>query len=230
MEKQLNELVDRLKKTFGDRLVSVILYGSGAGGDKDRFSDLNVFCVLSKITPAELADSEPIFRWWQQRKHPAPLLMSEQEVASSTDCFPIEYRDMKERRKVLFGKDAIEGLVIDESFYRAQVEVQLRSKLLRLRQKAAGVFHDKELLGSLMADSVSTFLILARHMLLLSGEEVSHDRHQIAARLAPHTAIFQALLDIREGRRKPGSADTALFAEYLSAVQALVDTVDKLQK
>ncbi len=226
MDKKLNELVDRLKKTFGDRLVSVILYGSAAGGAEDRFSDLNVFCVLTQVTPIELADSEPIFRWWRDAKNPAPLLMSETEVAASTDCFPIEYRDMKERRQILHGKDVIENLSIDDSFYRAQVEFQLRSKLLRLRQKAAAVLHDKELLGRLLADSVSTFLILARHMLLLSGAAAPHDRREIAAALGP---VFTTLLDIREGKR-PGSTDTAFFAQYLAAVQSLVDAVDRLEK
>ena len=44
MERTLKELVDRLTKTYQDRLVSVILYGSAAVGDHHgRFSDLNVF-------------------------------------------------------------------------------------------------------------------------------------------------------------------------------------------
>ncbi len=61
--------------------------------------------------------------------------MSEQEVQTSTDCFPIEFHDMQERRRVLMGKDVVEKLPIDRSFYRAQVEHELRAKLLRLRQK-----------------------------------------------------------------------------------------------
>ncbi len=46
---------------------------------------------------------------------------------------------MQERRRVLMGKDVVEKLPIDRSFYRAQVEHELRAKLLRLRQSAASV-------------------------------------------------------------------------------------------
>ncbi len=53
MERVLNELVERLTKTYQDRLVSVVLYGSAAVGDHHgRYSDLNVLCVLSGGDPA----------------------------------------------------------------------------------------------------------------------------------------------------------------------------------
>ena len=90
MERILKELVDRLTKAYQDRLVSVVLYGSAAVGDHHgRFSDLNVFCVLKQLTPRELGESEPVFRWWREKGNPSPLLMSQDEVARSTDCFPI---------------------------------------------------------------------------------------------------------------------------------------------
>src|SRR5579864_7267337 len=166
MEQKLQELVDRLRKTQRDRLVSVILYGSAASGNHHgEFSDLNVLCVLTRVTPAELSDAEPIFKWWRAQGNPTPLLLNEEEVRDSTDCFPIEFHDIEERRRVLFGRDVVEGLVIDKSFYRAHIEQELRSKLLRLRQKAAAVLIDKKALLGLMLDSVSNFLVLSRHAL-----------------------------------------------------------------
>src|SRR5271170_339359 len=169
MEQKLQDLVDRLQKAHQERLVSVILYGSAASGDHHgEFSDLNVLCVLTRVTPAELAASEPIFKWWRDG-NPTPLLLSEEEVRTSTDCFPIEFHDMQEQRRVLFGQDVIASLVIDKTFYRAQIEHELRAKLLRLRQKAASALADKQELLRLMIDSVSSFLVLARHALLVSG-------------------------------------------------------------
>jgi len=153
MEQKLEELVERLRGAHGERLVSVILYGSAASSDyHGEFSDLNVLCVLTRVTPVELGASEPIFKWWRDG-NPTPLLLSEEEVRTSTDCFPIEFHDMQERRRVLFGQDVIEKLEIDKTFYRAQVEHELRAKLLRLRQKAAGILADKQGLLRLMIDS-----------------------------------------------------------------------------
>jgi predicted nucleotidyltransferase len=234
MEQKLQALVDRLRKAHQDRLVSVILYGSAASGDHHgEFSDLNVLCVLTRITPAELAASEPIFKWWQDG-NPSPLLLSEEEVRTSTDCFPIEFHDMQERRRVLFGSDVIEKLEIDKTFYRAQVEHELRAKLLRLRQKAAGVLGDKPVLLRLMMESASNFLVLSRHALLLSGITTGWQKREVARNLAAlqvDASPFDTLLDLRERKKKPGDVDVeSLFANYLKQIETVVAHVDRLEK
>src|SRR5437879_1518509 len=131
MESALNQLLEKLTKTFGDRLVSVVLYGSAASGDHhEAFSDLNVLCVLREVGTRELEASEPVFRWWREKKNPAPLLLSEHELATSTDCFAIEFHDIKNHHRILHGRDVISNLVVDNSFYRAHVDHELRSGCL----------------------------------------------------------------------------------------------------
>lgn len=236
MEKVLNELVDKLKKAYGSELVSVILYGSGAVGDHSgRFSDLNIFCVLREVTPRELEVAEPVMRWWRDLNNPAPLLMGAEEVRTSTDCFPIEFHDIQERRRVLYGEDVVQDLEIDDSFYRAQVEYQLRAKLLRLRQKGAGVMHDRKLLLQLLAESVSTFCVLTRHALLLHGQPAPHRKRELVAQATEAFGInpkpFQTLLDLRDGRAKPKDIDpVSLYGTYLKEIGVVVDAVDRLEK
>jgi predicted nucleotidyltransferase len=235
MEQKLQELVDRLRKAERDRLVSVILYGSAASGNHHgEFSDLNVLCVLTRVTPAELADAEPIFKWWRAQGNPSPLLLSEEEVRDSTDCFPIEFHDMQERRRVLYGPDVVEKLVIDKVFYRAQVEMELRTKLLRLRQKAGSVISDKQALLRLMIDSVPNFLVLARHALLVAGLPAGHQKREIAGELksiGADSAPFDTLLDLREQKKKAGEVDPeALFESYLRQIETVVAHVDRLEK
>ena len=235
IRQQLEELVERLQKAHPSRLVSVILYGSAAAGDhSEKYSDLNVLCVLNAVTPAALDDSEPIFKWWRSRGNPSPLLMSEEEVRTSTDCFPIEFHDMAERRRVLFGKDVIEGLVIDKVFYRAQIEHELRAKLLRLRQKAAGVLADKGALLRLMIDSVPNFLVIARHALLVSGLPDGAQKREVSQNLGAmgvDPAPFNVLLDLREEKRKESEVEPGeLFERYLKQIEALVAHVDRLEK
>jgi hypothetical protein len=235
-DKLLQQLVEKLVAAHGRSLVSVVLYGSAAGGNHHAaYSDLNVFCVLAAVTPKELAASEPVFSWWRNQNQPAPLLMSEHEMRASTDCFPIEFKDMLERRKVLHGADVVDGLVVDEVFYRAQVEHDLRAKLLRVRQKAAGVLSNSDLLIRLMADSLSTFCVLAHHALHLTGEDVPWGKREIARDCAERFGLnpqsFYTLLDLREGRVKARSLNAAtLFATYLEAIGVLVDAVDKLDR
>ncbi len=155
-------------------------------------------------------------------------------MRTSTDCFPIEFHDIAERRRVLFGKDVIEGLAIDDVFYRAQMENELRAKLLRLRQKAAEVLSDKPALLRLMIDSVPNFLVLARHALLVSGVTSGWRKREIARHLADigvDTAPFETLLDLREQSKFAQDVDPdPLFASYLKQIEALVEHVDGLEK
>jgi hypothetical protein len=214
MERKLTGMVERLKKTHGDRLVAVVLYGSGAGEDHSgKYSDLNILCILTEVTPREMAESEPLFRWWHEQGNPAPLLLSEHEVMTSTDCFPIEFHDMTRQHRLLYGKDVIGALRVDNSFYRAQVEHELRAKLLRLRQKASGILSEPELLRKLLADSLSTFCVLFRHALLLKGEDAKMAKREVIAHARSvfgiDTAPFDRLLDLREEKIKARDVDGA---------------------
>ena len=236
MDQQLKELVERLKSVYGQRLVSVILYGSAAIGEQDAsFSDINVLCVLDHVDAKSLSQSEPIFTWLHEQKASAPLLMDERDVAMSTDCFPIEFQDMKEGRRVLHGKDVVADMVIDFSFYRARIEYELRSKLLRLRHRATPLLLDRDQLVKLCADSLSTFLILSKHALRISGHPVSHKRREIVAglkkTLGGDFSAFDALLDVREGKAAKEVVDPLrLFDNYMNQIHAVTDYVDGLQK
>ncbi len=235
-DKVLNQLVEKLQKAFGERLVSVVLYGSAADGDHHaKYSDFNVLCVLTKITPRELGESTEIFGWWREQGSPSPLLLSEHEVATSTDCFAIEFLDIQHQHRLLHGKDVVSSLVVDRSFYRAQVEHDLRAKLLRLRQKASGMLSDADLLRRLLVDSISTFCVLFRHALALSGVDAPARKREIIERARDQFGFdglaFEKLIQIREERIKPRDVDpVALLAGYLDGIGKVIDAVDRLEK
>lgn len=236
MERILSELVDRLTKGHGAGLVSIVLYGSAAAPEgKDQRSDFNVLCVLKELSPRELEASETVFRWWREMKNPSPLLMSLAEFRTSSDCFAIEYHDIKERHRILFGEDVVEGIEIDDSFYRAQVEFELRSKLIRLRQKAGGVLSERDLLLRLMAESLSTFCVLFRHSLRLLGEAPHFGKREVIADAQRRFNIdpqpFLTLIDLREEKRKPKDVNPKeLFGRYLEQIGVVVDAVDRIEK
>ena len=235
VEKLLRELTEKLERAYGGELKSVILYGSAAAGEwHEGYSDLNVMAVLGRVGADQLERAEKIFEWWREQGNPSPLLMSEEEVRRSTDCFPIEFHDMAERRRILYGDDPIAGLVIDDKYYRAQVEHEVRAKLLRLRQKAGGVLHDARLLLRLMLDSVSTFVVLGRHALRLAGRPAPQAKTAVAERLRAEFGIpaeaCGRLLRIRAGQEKARPAEArTLFEKYLEEISLLADAVDRLE-
>lgn len=235
MEQKLSELIERLTKAFGDRLVTVVLYGSAAAEDwHAQASDLNVLCVLKELTPAELGLAEPIVRWWRAAGNPPFLLLTPEEVQTSTDCFPMEFHDLKKHRRILYGSDILGDLAIDDKFYRAQVEHELRSKQLRLRQRAAEVLSEPARLQALMADSISTFCVLGRHALILGGHAPHWKKKDVVAalRVAMRQPLgaFDEILAIRTAdKRAPAGDPVPLLERYLNDVTALVHYVDALE-
>jgi hypothetical protein len=236
MDKAIEQLVEKLRKAYGEQLVSVVLYGSAVSEDRDEgFSDYNVLCVLTGITPRELAAAAEIFHWWREKGNPSPLLLTEREVADGADCFPIEFRDIQRSHRVLHGSDPVAAIAVDSVFYRAQVEHDLRAKLLRLRQKAGGMLSDSDLLCRLLADSVSTFCVLFRHALALHGADAPYRKRDVvrasAARFGIDPAAFEKLLDIRERRLKPRDVrPTELLASCMAQIERVIDAVDALGK
>ena len=228
----LEKLTAKLRNHYPESLVSVVLYGSAAAGDYDGpFSDLNILCVLKEIGTREMAESEVVFRWWREQGNPWPLLFTEAELTASADAFAMEFRDMQERRKILHGPDLIADLKIDLQYYRAEIEHELRSKLLRLRQQAAAVLSDPVKLLALCCDSVATFCVLGRHVLMLSGKPGYWRKRDVVQALGEAGVIraqpFAQLLEVREGRTADAKV-LPLFEAYLHEVRRMVEFVDKL--
>jgi hypothetical protein len=151
------------------------------------------------------------------------------------DCFPIEFRDMKDRRKLLSGVDVIADVHVDTKNYRTQIEHELRAKLIRLRQKGAQVLSDPVELLKLCVESVSTFCMLGRHALVVSGATPKSERravvHQLGQTLKMDMSPFDILLDIREDKPGMDPGDPGeLFAMYLERIQRLIEFVDGLEE
>jgi predicted nucleotidyltransferase len=233
-EKQINEFISRLRAASGENLLSVILYGSAADGEfHPEFSNVNLLCVLRETTFATLAAMAPAVEWWTRQKHHAPLVLTREEMERSTDVFSIEFLDMKQRHRVLFGEDVLSGLQIPMHLHRAQLEYELREKLILLRERLLLATGDKKQLWDLMLGSLSTFTTLFRHGLIALGEMPPNAKRDVVQALAVRTSFdataFLQLLDIREHKAETKQFDvTDTFARYLATVQQVTAAVDKM--
>ena len=138
LEKQISEFVGRLEQAAGMNLQSVILYGSAASGDYDaEYSNINLVCVLKDTSLPKLLALAPAAEWWTKQKHPAPLVITREELESSADAFAIELMDIQRHYRVLVGQDFVAPLQIPTHFHRVQLEYELREKLILLRAATA---------------------------------------------------------------------------------------------
>jgi hypothetical protein len=233
-EKQITEFIRRLRAASGENLQSVILYGSAADGEfHPDFSNVNLLCILRESSFTRLTAMAPAVEWWTRQKHHAPLVLTREELERSTDVFSIELLDMQQRHRVLFGDDVLSGLHIPLDLHRAQLEYELREKLILLRERLLLAVNNKKHLWELMLGSLSTFTTLFRHGLIALGDVPPKAKREavqaLAARIKFDASAFLQLLDIREHKAETKQFDVNdVFARYLDAVQQVTAAVDKM--
>ena len=223
----LDDLVTQLRSAYGAQLSSVVLYGSAAAGEHiPKQSDYNVLVLLDRLDAASLAATSAVARAWRDAGNPPPMTMTVAEWQRSADVFPMEYSDILERNRVLYGSAPFEGLRITSEHLRLQLEQQVMGKLLQLRQGALLAGNDGARQLELLTASLSTIMVLFRAVLRLHGEKPSGDKVAVAERVGA-LAGFDAAPFVRtarhqrsEARISPADAG-AVLAQYLSGVERL---------
>lgn len=235
-EKLVGEFVEKMRTAAGGNLISVILYGSAAEGEfHPEYSDLNLLCVLQDTSFASLSKIANAVEWWRKRKHHPPLVLTPQELKDTADVFSIEFMDMKQRHRVLYGEDLLSNLDVPMHLHRSQIEYELREKLFLLRQHIllAGS-RDKDL-WEVMLNSLSSFTTLFRHVLVELGEPGRrHSRDavlELASRMNFDSSGFVQLMDVRAKKsdRKQFRA-TDVASRYLMAIETVTAGVDRMPK
>jgi len=230
-EAKLTELVNRLKEFAAGNLECVILFGSAARGDfREGQSDLNVVCILHSLAVEELGRLAHVVKWWcLEQKEPAPLFFTQEELRQAADVFAIEILDMKHGHRVLYGKDVVAGIEVPMNLHRLQVEHDLRTVLLKLRQHYLRAPGDARELVPVLRKSFSGVLTLLRHTLIAFGEEPPVAAGDIIAR-AGHltgldTSAFDPMLKLRETGELHGEI-IPIFGGYLKALGRLLDALE----
>jgi predicted nucleotidyltransferase len=235
-EKLVGEFVEKMRTAAGGNLTSVILYGSAAEGEfHPEYSDLNLLCVLQDTSFASLSKIAGAMEWWRKEKRHPPLVLTPQELKDTVDVFSIEFMDMKQRHRVLYGEDLLGTLDVPMHLHRSQLEYELREKLFLLRQHILLVGSRDKDLWEVMLNSLSSFTTLFRHVLIELGEQGrKHSRdavQELASRLNFDSSAFVQLMDVRAKKsdRKQFRV-TEVASRYLSAIEAVTTEVDRMPK
>jgi len=234
IDKKITEFVKRIRESAEDNLVSAIVFGSAAAGDfHPEFSNLNLFCVVRDSSFAALQKLVPVAKWWDRQKQPPPLFMTRDEIEQSADVFSIELMDMKQHHRLVFGEDVLKDLTIPTTLHRVQVEYELREKLSLLRQHLLLASGDDARMWQLLIRSVSSFVTLFRHALIVLGQDAPVGKREavqaLAARIGFEPSGVLHVLDVREGKVGRGTFEVAdVFARYLTALERTAASVDRM--
>jgi predicted nucleotidyltransferase len=233
MEAKLTELVNRLKGAAGDNLKAVVLYGSAVTSEfVAKRSDLNILCLLERAGPHDLKRLHDVSEWWMRQGNPAPHVFTFEELTRSADIFAIELLDMKSRHRMLFGPDFLEHLEIPLSLHGLQVERELRSDWVRLRQAILAAPRKRKLYFGILLASLPAFCTLFRHALVALGQPAPHTKREavagVAALAGANPSAFEEMLDYREGKKKEKEIDIeSALNNYLEFVEVVTNEVDR---
>ena len=233
-EKKISDFVSRMQAAAGANLESVILFGSAVAGDfHPELSNVNLFCVIRDSSYSALQALAPAVQWWNTQKQPPPLFMTRDEIERSADVFTIEFLDMQQHHRVLFGEDVLQGLAVPLNLHRLQVEYELREKLALLRQHLLLAAGNDARMWELLVRSVSSFATLFRHALMVLGQEAPVGKRaavqELSKQIGFDASAFMQVFDVRERKTKPKNFDAAdVVSRYLLALERVTSAVDKM--
>ncbi len=225
------ELSEQLRAAAGNNLRSVVLYGSAAAGDHVAGkSNFNILAVLNKLGMEELTSITKVAARWAKDGNPPPLLFTRDRLRASADVFPIELADIRDTRRILFGEDPLADTVINPAHLRAELEHELKGKLLQLRERFLLTEGKEDKVRELLMNSLSTFLVLFRAALRLHGGTPPAKKLEALAELRKRVEfddeVFRLIDEMRQGKKDKGLDALGLFARYLKSVETVVDAVD----
>jgi predicted nucleotidyltransferase len=233
MESQLKEFLDRLQPAAGSNLVSVVLYGSATTGEfRAGQSDLNILCLVNHADAKDLESLHGVSEWWIKKGNHPPLIFTREELNRSADVFAIELLDMRSNHRILYGPDFLTDLEVPLSLHRLQVERELRTNWLRLRQAIIAAPLTEKAHLALMTNSLSTFCSLFRHAVYALGEKMPGSKREAVSAAAKLTnsdaSTFHKLLDLREAKldAKSIAVEPSLHS-YLAFVESITNEVDR---
>ena len=230
--KLLRAYVKGVTKVYGSELEGIILYGSAVRGEfLPGRSNLNLLLVMSSYDLAALKMYDSLHKRWSKDHVVVPLFLTADDIQSASMAFPLEYQDIHDCRRLLWGQDPFVGLKIDARYLAAEVFQALRGNLLRLRQRLVEGRSTEEAITILLTLSISALLPALRGVQRLLGRPVlTHGEpllNDIETTLVVDLTGLRDALLLKRGQISPGQKETPrLMDRYLESLTKLVTAAE----
>lgn len=226
----LQELVDGLSRTLNDKLLSVLLYGSKVSGEyRENRSDVNVFILIANASRETIDLLGGPIRSWTRAGHRMPVFVPKSELQIYAENLPIEFLDMQDHHRVIFGSDPLQELKVDNVNLRAQCAQELALKQLKLRQAVLLAAGNAKRLRKVLMDSLSSVLTLYRAGLRLEKEIPKESKIEAAVEFSKRAGFddeyLERLWEIHLRRQNDNIEDLAVL--YLAGIERALAYVSK---
>jgi predicted nucleotidyltransferase len=226
LDQSLGEFVEAAKAALESDLVSVVLFGSAAEGKLRATSDVNLILVLARFDRARIdALREPLRGAYVLIRLECMFIL-ESEVSAAAEAFAVKFADIRERHKVLWGKDLFAELRPSREAMRLRLRQILLNFILRTRERYVLVSLREEQLAPVIADCAGSLRAAAALILGLEGRPAPSPKEALVSLAgeidrAKYADALAILSQAREAAAlTPGDAAPALLS-LIDLAQAL---------
>jgi len=236
-----DEIVRRIEPFFhkiiqpeNNNVLSVALVGTVLTSDYiHNVSDINSVVVLKNMELGFLKILSAQGKAAKKNKIAAPLIMTKHYIDTSLDTFPIEFLNFSLLHQTIYGENCLSKLTIHPQDLRLQLEREMKSRLIGLRQSYLSSLGDKKVLGQELSHFLSSLIPLFRSFIFLKKaapaigyKEVISQFHDISGF---DGSPFEQALEIRR-QTHPAKLDIEmLFEKIYWASEKLSEYVDALE-
>lgn len=233
VNKTLDAVVTEAKNIFGDRLISVVLYGSAAEGRLRSTSDVNLVIVSRSYTPSDATALTGILTLAAAAIDLQVMFLLENEITTASELFAVKFSDISRRHKVLYGNDPFAHLNIPIEALVARLRQVLLNHLLRLRYVFALRSDSLEHLGQILAESISPLRASASAVLEIRGVPFENSKQAlalVAAEIRPDgfKNTLTNISEIREGKVLTLDEDKKALSDILELTSCMKELIESL--
>lgn len=205
------EDIEEIKKILGENLVTLAEYNNG-----DETRCLAICNNLDFKTLTDLKKVDII-----------PMVFTKDEIKNAVDVFPVEFLNIKKRRIILYGEDIFKDIEISKEKLRHQLEFELRSKLIHLRQ--AYLKSDGNGLDDLILNAVPTLAPIIGALMYIKGVDVKYDHDLVKVMIGIDTKVVMEIHKIRTGKAKFEGDKNKYIERLINVLTQAGEIIDKME-
>lgn len=230
----ISEFANKIVDKFDDNVRTVLIYGSAAGVNYNPgVSNINIAVIFKTIDLSVLDQSVALVKWGHKHKIATPLFLTKDYILNALDVFPVEFNEIKEQHKVIFGEEIFKDLDIPLKDIRLLCEQQLKGKLLHLRQAYLDIGSNPAVLKNLLIRALSDLVPVFRQLIRLKGQKPNEPKEEMLKRLAGIFSLdAQPFLAVYHDKSKKVLISSrqveAHFQNFLAQLESLSRHMDSL--
>ncbi len=206
----------KFKEILGENLVTLAEYYTG--------NEKNLLAVCNTL------DFESLRGLDKLKLKEIPFLFTKEELMDGVDVFPIEFLNIRQHHKILYGEDFLKSIEISKEDLRHQLEFEFRSKLIHLRKEYLQ-FKDRDL-EKLILSAIPTLAPIIGGLIYLKDLHYSdtEDMFKVASEgYGMDLYILKEIYDVRRGKAKFKKDKEQYIMELIKVLTAIGTSVDQIE-